>query len=633
MCLSYRVKNIVLKSFVSFLLLTVIGGVRTIHAKEVFLAINIEVDIKDAKTRRILEYLKSSINQQIEVLRNYLRTNFSAEEAYDLEEVRKFLSKEGKSLLLALISSEGYLGVQIGLEFVESKKKFLYSIYLGPLYKVSDIWIKVVSPQGVPMEELFPNIEYLDLKVKKGAVVDIGSIFESEKQIFDYIDKQFSYLYKTVFHKIVKINHQLKTVSVEFLVELSQSAVIKNIEIHGLQNIEYSFVENLIDIKPNTPFSQNIVNQALERLNSSNLFSDITTIIPPEVGSEGDIKMKFYVQEAAHRKIYAFSGYNMTSRSFDLYLGYYNNNLFNKAQSMGISLGLSDINFFRDLSPFLQINYAHPFFKKGDISFYLESLFQKDPYRVLDSSSIKFSGGVKYWMRQNIITDYGLQYLALSQSYINTQKFRYFAFPLQFNINVRNFFFHTKFTPFLAYSLFRKKEVPGHEYKSFNKLDLSIGSNLNLEDRLYCLCRAHLGRFFYVEDHEIHKIPISEMHFLGSEHSIRGYKNVLFLEKSKLSELQKSKNLFLGGLYFINLSTELKVRLSKNFFFGPYIDFAITNNQLSDDTSSKKYTSLGVSMTYDTKIIPIKFDIAFPLDKREGIDTFFAIYFNIGTTI
>ena len=119
-------------------------------------------------------------------------------------------------------------------------------------------------------------------------------------------------------------------------------------------------------------------------------------------------------------------------------------------------------------------------------------------------------------------------------------------------------------------------------------------------------------------------IPLPDRLFGGSENALRGYKTG---SVSHLNEEAKP----LGGRSMLTGSFEVRLRSEEKMGWVAFYDVGnVYSAQIPPLDQLSLLHSCGLGARYTTPIGPIRLDIAFPLQRRKGIDPIFQIYFSIG---
>jgi translocation and assembly module TamA len=116
-------------------------------------------------------------------------------------------------------------------------------------------------------------------------------------------------------------------------------------------------------------------------------------------------------------------------------------------------------------------------------------------------------------------------------------------------------------------------------------------------------------------------IPADRLLYSGGGGSVRGF------EYQGVAD-RLPDNTPRGGLSLFEVSAEVRRDLGRNFGAVAFVDAGSVGFEETPDFSNLRY-AVGVGARYNLSFGPIRADIAFPLDKREG-DADFQIYVSIG---
>lgn len=117
-------------------------------------------------------------------------------------------------------------------------------------------------------------------------------------------------------------------------------------------------------------------------------------------------------------------------------------------------------------------------------------------------------------------------------------------------------------------------------------------------------------------------VPADEKFYAGGGGSIRGY------AYQSVGPLDGDEPL--GGQSIVETSTELRFQFAKSFGAVVFLDGGTAYEGRIPDSSEPFLWGAGVGFRYFTSVGPIRADIAFPLDPRDGIDDAFQTYISIG---
>jgi translocation and assembly module TamA len=120
-------------------------------------------------------------------------------------------------------------------------------------------------------------------------------------------------------------------------------------------------------------------------------------------------------------------------------------------------------------------------------------------------------------------------------------------------------------------------------------------------------------------------IPPPERFYAGSPNTLRGYR---YLTVSPLDAENKPE----GGRSLFVISLEARHRLTEDWGLVGFWDWGNVYSRCLPQLDEKQLRSVGLGLRYYTAVGPLRFDFAFPLDRRPGIDGPYQFYFSIGQT-
>ena len=121
---------------------------------------------------------------------------------------------------------------------------------------------------------------------------------------------------------------------------------------------------------------------------------------------------------------------------------------------------------------------------------------------------------------------------------------------------------------------------------------------------------------------DVGEIPADIRFYAGGSGTIRGY---AYQSVGPLLNGEPT-----GGKSIMGLSLELRTKLTDSIGFVVFLDGANVYESSFPDFSNSFRWGMGPGFRYFTPIGPLRLDVGFPLERREGIDDSFQIYISLG---
>jgi translocation and assembly module TamA len=140
------------------------------------------------------------------------------------------------------------------------------------------------------------------------------------------------------------------------------------------------------------------------------------------------------------------------------------------------------------------------------------------------------------------------------------------------------------------------------------------------EDRVVLAGRFRLASLLGAETDEL---PASKRIYGGGGGSVRGY------AFESLGPLD-SENDPLGGRSAIEVGFETRVRVTDDFGLVPFVEGGNVFDAAVPRLGETLQWAAGLGARYFTRVGPLRLDLAFPINGRDGVDSFFEFYVSLG---
>ena len=511
--------------------------------------------------------------------------------------------------LTEVLKSLGYYDAKIAAEIDDNAKPIRITLQVEP-GKVYTIASVEVRPDQEGQTLSLP--EFSQLPLKTGQPVRTEQVLDAEKHLIQILRKH-GYPFPKVTNRTVELDRAEKSAALTYYVAPGPQGRFGPAHIEGLQSLDESFVRNRIPWKEGDDFNGDKLKKLEQDLVKSGLFSLVNVSTATELGSDGTVSTNVNLVERKHRTISGSISYK-TDEGAGARAGWENRNLLGHAEKLELTAGISN------LSDFIEGAYTRPDFLRPDQSFVLRSRFGFDRPEAYTSVSEKLSAGVERKLTDHTKVGLGaaLKFSKVDQ-FGNVQHFGLLSLPSYLHHEtsndpiepIRGERLHLELAPMTdvlnGNATFLKSQVDVSRYFDILEKPLTVIAG-----------RLSVGTILGSARHDV---PADERLYAGGSGSVRGYGYQL------AGPLQDKKPV--GGKSMLALSCEYRVRVQDRIDLIAFVDAGNAYTTELPDIGDLKFGS-GLGVAYYSRIGPIRLDVAFPVERRAGIDDAFQVYVNLG---
>ncbi|NRB10594.1 MAG: BamA/TamA family outer membrane protein [Rickettsiaceae bacterium] len=549
---------------------------------------------------KIERKLKEFLKETKKIIKSYNTTN-------QLAYWKSYCQKS----LLELLHSEGYYNATITAAIDENKENRI-NFYIDPdeRYKISKITINFVKDSNRSV--ILPDIK--DLTIKIGDLAIAENIINVQKQIYDNIETHNCLLSLKISNQAI-IDNIENTMEVTFVINAGEKAHIDSISFEGLKSVKSKYVKKLVNIKDGVCFKNSLIIDGRKKLQKSGLFASATPEIPEKTDEQGKVAVKFKLKERKHRSIKAGVNYS-TDKGLGAKLGWEHRNFFSNGETLSTSISGNQ------KEQVAEVNYLQKFFKRDDQDLKMGANVKNDDNKAFKSKGGEVSAGIERRLTDIWTTGVGTKYkFSATKEEFETRNFHLIALPVFIQRDDRD----NSLDPHSGSNV----RLSGAPFANIDQIKLSFFKStlsastyfaFNSEFAPVIAIKGKVGSLFGVK---ASKIPPTERFYSGGSRSVRGYANKLV---GPLDEFKRP----LGGKALFETSVELRKRFKNDFGVVIFTDSGQVYSKEFVSTKSKILHGAGIGARYYTSFGPLRFDIAFPLNRRKGIDNFYQLSFGIG---
>lgn len=483
------------------------------------------------------------------------------------------------------------------------------SFDLGPQFTLGRVAITGQVPPDVPGR----------LQLSSGDPALSAPILAAQGRLLDAI-KQDGYPLAKVPTPAATLHLDSNTLDVDFRPDTGPHADIGPITVTGLKDMNESFVRQRLLLHQGQPYSPAAIEAARADLASVGPFSVVRAITPDKLDANGQLPVTFDMTERPLHAVDLGVAYS-TDLGINFTAGWHDRNLFGNAEQLNLTasnqLGGNAIRrpgyqigaqflkpdfLTRDQTLEISVNALKQALQAYDQTALLEKIALNRKFWTHWTGSIGLSGEQESIVQEGVTSHYNLIGLPVSMRYDNTNSLLDPTRGIRAAMTVQP-------TESLGTknSTFYISQISGSTYLDFSGNGRSV-----------LALRGLVGKIWGVG---VFDIPPDQRFYAGGSSTVRGY-------RYQTLGPQFRDRIPTGGTAISAGTIEFRQRFLSSFGVVGFVDVGqVTAN--GAPFTSNWHAGAGIGARYYTPIGPIRLDVAVPLNKLRGGDSF-ELYIGIG---
>ncbi len=513
----------------------------------------------------------------------------------------------------AVLRAEGYYDNEIAHEILSDAEPVLVRISIRPgaPYTLASYDVRFVDDSDAPPPAT-PSLA--DLGLALGGRARSAEVVAAEIRILRGLRNDGRPFARGIEREVI-VDHGRRTVEVDVVIDPGPRGAFGAVSIEGLSRTNEDYVRQWVPWSRGDPFSEAKVDALQSDLNATGLFSWVAVEPAETVDDSGEVPVRVSVEEGKVRSI-GFGVSYSTDRGVGGRAFWRHRNLFGNNESLELSVR----------SDFLQqmagVEFQRPNFEERDRTLFagLEGL--RNDTEAFSGYEVAASAGLAWPVAENWRASVAgsLDFSNLEDA-DGRQSSRLFGVPATIAYNstddalnpTEGLRLDVGATPYVGSSaefvVFAASEATGSAYYAID------------QDRRFVLAgRVRAGSIAGADRGDI---PANKRFYAGGGGSIRGY------EFQKVGPLD-ANNDPLGGRSLFETSFEVRARVWGDFGIVPFVDGGNVFEAVYPDFSTPLQWAAGIGLRYHTLAGPLRLDVAFPINRREGVDDAFQFYISLG---
>lgn len=491
---------------------------------------------------------------------------------------------------------------------------FAFNVATGPRYRIADVAIRPPTAQAS-----LPAIDRAELGLASGDPADATAILEAQDKLITELRKQ-GYALASIKRDVV-VNHATREATVTFIAETGPLARMGPVRFSGTDEVDTVWLQRRVPFKEGEPYDPTKVDALRGKLTSLGVFNAVRVKPATTLDANGELPIDVELTDRPPRSIGFGISYE-TQLGFAVSGFWTHRNLFGQAESLRLT---AELNHIGQGYAILDTGFAfRAAFRKPDwwLSGQDARLEAAGLREVLDAytrnavtayagfdrvfsprwqARLGIAGELSRITRNGITMDYQLVGLPLSILYNRANSDLDPTEGYRIDLDVTPWVYSRDF--------FTVIRLTGRHYFDVGEPGRSVLAT-----------RASLGTEPAIS---IGGIPPDKLFYAGGGGSVRG-----FVYQS--AGPRDNFNNPLGGASVVEANVEFRQRIGKSWGAVAFVDAGSAYPYFMPDFGLfAPRVGAGVGARYYTDFGPVRVDVGFPLNRRDG-DPAFGIYVSLG---
>ncbi len=517
--------------------------------------------------------------------------------------------------LIKILHAHGYLEAQIDVQFEKEPEEYYVVLWVnpGPIYTIEQYHVTLLS-EGSEIENQCAPLSLAQLGIALGQPLETNRVIESELSALRVL-AQYGYPLAEIQDREIIADGKTKQVRVLLTIELGPIAYFGPTTIEGNCTVRSCLIEQQIQWSENERFNCCLVEGTREALMDTGLFSSVYITYPKSVDEGPILPMKIEVAETKHKSISAGISYQTTFGP-GATIGWENRNVRGMGRRFTFQANIAQ----RIHSGIAAYRIPHFYGIDHNYTIQAEAAHESiKPYRMQSYNLLnRFDRPIGCYFYFSVAAE--LEYLIVRGS-VDNGKFFLAEAPIHLRwTNVEDFLNPAKGVRLDYRGAPTVNLKKGSEFYYSQVLTLSSYLPLWRNEGLILAQKLTVGTIF---SNGLDAVPVPKRFFGGSEENLRGYR---YYTVSPLRKHDKP----IGGRSAIFYTIEPRFRFRNCFGLVPFFDIGNVYLKEWPTFEGKWRKSVGIGFRYFSFIGPLRLDVAFPLDRREGIDPHWWVFVSLG---
>jgi translocation and assembly module TamA len=454
-----------------------------------------------------------------------------------------------------------------------------------------------------------------------GRRAESTTIVAAEAAILESLQRQ-GHAYAAIADRQIVADHASDTLDVAIIAERGPVVTLGPTIVEGADRLDPDFLAGQADIPEGVQFDPDILERARARLAKLEALASVTVRIADHPDANGVAPVIIEVSERKRRTIGAGLFYS-SAEGAGTELFWVHRNLFGHAETLRLEAELGRIlraTHIDDYDARFSLLYGVPGILGPDTRFdFKATALQEDP-EPYNRRGVVFEALLTRDLTDHLSLTGGITYdwSRIDDSF-GRNNYSLITFPASLQYDTRNDILDP--TKGMFARLLAETEYETSDGALYLRTDSELRTYFALDEdeRFVIAARAMAGSIWGAE---LRDIPAHRRFYAGGGGSVRGYEYLNIGPRAPGFGPT-------GGLTRVEGSLEARIKVTDTIGIVPFADAGFVTADSGFGGRDDFQASVGLGLRYYTSVGPIRLDVAFPLDRRDG-DPDFAVYAGIG---
>lgn len=527
------------------------------------------------------------------------------------------------------LRSEGYYDATVGFQLLEPEA-------VAPSGVVEGVERAVERPQAVILFEIDPGPRYLlgelqlgladnpddftppswsELGLEPGQPARAQAVLDAEQRLLART-RAAGHALARLGERDAIVDHETERMDVTLRLAPGARARFGEVTFTGDEGIDAKFLRERVPINANNVFRPELVQEGQRNLFETNLFSTVIIQEADRLDAEDRLDIRYDLRQRPHRSLGANVGYR-TDEGVGIGVFWEHRNILGAGERLRAEISAQEIR------QQARLTFNKPDFLSRKQSLLGEATYRRERSDAFDSTSIGGAVGIERRLTEQLRASLGtaLRYARIEESDVPEERYLLASLPARLEWNTTN----DPLDPIRGGILTATATPMTDLYepvRTFLRTQLTQTRYLELmtAPQLVLALRGSAGWIFGVDRD---RVPADERFYSGGGGSIRG---IGYQLAGPLDEDDKP----LGGRALLEGSVELRTRFANNLGGVLFVDVGTVDDEPLSEFDEQLLIGVGPGLRYFTPIGPVRVDVGFPVNPRQGVDDSFQLYISIG---